>query len=75
MKICGGNLRAGGRLIVSKLRRSYLLSTCSMNFSTEGTKQDGSDVIYDVVISGGGMVGTAMAAALGMLPAIFTDVH
>ena len=58
------------RLIIFKLRRNCTLATSSFCYSTEGSKQNSSDLIYDVVISGGGMVGTAMAAALGK-PTIF----
>jgi len=67
LRVCGWRLCVEGRVITSKLRRSSLLVTSSFDYSTEGSRQNVSDVIYDVVISGGGMVGTAMSAALGRL--------
>jgi len=69
MKVCSRSLCVGSGLILSKLRRNCLLAVSSFGYGSESTRQNGSDVIYDVVISGGGMVGTAMAAALGMPPA------
>lgn len=68
MKICSRRFFVGSRVIISKFCRNNLLATSSFGYSTDGTRQNGSAVMYDVVISGGGMVGTAMAAALGMPP-------
>ena len=65
LRVCGWRFYVGNRLITSKLHRSCLLVTSSFDYSTEGSRHNGSDVVYDVVISGGGMVGTAMAAAFG----------
>jgi len=67
MELCSRRLFAGSRLIISKLRCGSVLATSSFGYSTEGSSgQNGSDTdCYDVVISGGGMVGSAMAAALG----------
>ena len=59
------HLVSGGRFIVLKLRHSRVLATSSYAYSTESRRQTAPDTVYDVVISGGGMVGTAMAAALG----------
>jgi len=65
MKSCSQRLCVGSRLIISKLRQNCLIATSSVRYSAEGSRQSESNGIYDVVISGGGMVGTAMAAALG----------
>ena len=65
MKIFCRYLVSGGRFIVLKLRHSRVLATSSYAYSTESRRQTAPDTVYDVVISGGGMVGTAMAAALG----------
>ena len=75
MSICNRLWCRGSRLIISKLRRNFLLEPCSFGYSTESSRQNESDVIYDVVISGGGMVGTAMAAALGSLFVVATGVN
>lgn len=49
-------------------RKSLLLLAGPVgSLSRQGSvRSNGSNAVYDVVVSGGGMVGAAMAAALGM---------
>ena len=72
---CNRYLHIGSRLISWKLRQNCLIATSSCSYSTECSQQNGADVIYDIVISGGGMVGSAMAAALGRATVLFTDAR
>ena len=68
---CNRYLHIGSRLISWKLRQNCLIATSSCSYSTECSQQNGADVIYDIVISGGGMVGSAMAAALGIVGQLY----
>ncbi|CAL1575895.1 unnamed protein product [Knipowitschia caucasica] len=53
------------------LRRTpNIVSMCRQFVSAQQSNSTGHDDVYDVIISGGGMVGSAMACSLGMDPSL-----
>jgi hypothetical protein len=62
--------KASSRQFIYLIQRGYTIGTNSQtndNSKTTSTSSTSKNDYYDIVVVGGGMVGTAMAKALGLL--------